>query len=167
MKIPGSLIYRWQDQYEKGELTDSLDIQSKPERRIIELETLLGRLMADNELLKKVLNQLSTRRKRDLLRKHRDHFGSIKRGCRMLNFPLSTFYYKPKEPDRNNEIQEADIKDQLEKIICGFPGYGSRLVTAQLKREGWIINRKRIQRIMRENELLCVVKRKKNWMNYS
>lgn len=85
----------------------------------------------------------------------------------MLNFPLSTFYYKPKEPDRNKEIQEADIKDQLEKIICGFPGYGSRLVTAQLKREGWIINRKRIQRIMRENELLCVVKRKKNWMNYS
>jgi hypothetical protein len=50
LKIPGSLIYRWQDQYEKGELTDSLDIQSKPERRIIELEKLLGRLMADNEL---------------------------------------------------------------------------------------------------------------------
>ena len=57
LKIARSLIYRWQEQFEKGELTDSIDLQSKPERRITELETLLGRLMADNELLKKALSQ--------------------------------------------------------------------------------------------------------------
>ncbi len=57
LKIARSLIYRWQEQYEKGALTDSIDLQSKPERRITELETLVGRLMADNELLKKALSQ--------------------------------------------------------------------------------------------------------------
>lgn len=81
----------------------------------------------------------------------------------MLNIPRSTFYYKNKTVNRNKEIQEADLKDQLERIICEFPGYGSRRVTEQLKRDGWHINRKRVQRIMRKNELLCVVKRKKIW----
>ncbi len=85
----------------------------------------------------------------------------------MLNIPRSTFYYKAKDPDKNKEIQEADIKDHIERIICEFPGYGSRRVTEQLKRESWHVNRKRVQRIMRENELLCAVKRKKMWTTNS
>jgi len=81
----------------------------------------------------------------------------------MLNIPRSTFYYEPKPPNKNKQIMEADLKDRIERIICEFPGYGSRRITEQLKRDGWAVNRKRIQRIMRENELFCVVKRKKIW----
>lgn len=69
--------------------------------------------------------------------------------------------------NKNKEIQEADLKDRIETILCQFPGYGSRRVTEQLKRDGWMINRKRTQRIMRENELLCVVKRRQIWTAYS
>jgi len=57
MKIARGLIYHWLEQYEKGALSDSLGIQSKPESRIQELEKLVGRLMADNELLKKLIQQ--------------------------------------------------------------------------------------------------------------
>ena len=85
----------------------------------------------------------------------------------MLNIPRSTFYYKFKNPDKNKQILEANLKDNIEKIICEFPGYGSRRVTEQLKRDGIVINRKKVQRIMRENELLCVTKRKKIWANNS
>ncbi len=85
----------------------------------------------------------------------------------MLNISRSTFYYKFKAPDKNKQILEANLKDSIEKIICEFPGYGSRRVTEHLKRNGCKVNRKKVQRIMRENELLCVVKRKKMWTTNS
>jgi putative transposase len=78
----------------------------------------------------------------------------------MLNLPRSSYYYKCKEENVSNQIEEANLRDHIEQIICKFPGYGSRRVTKHLRREGVIINRKRIQRIMRENSLLCAVKRK-------
>ena len=85
----------------------------------------------------------------------------------MLNIPRSTFYYEPKIPSKNKLLLETDLKDRIERIICEFPGYGSRRITEQLKRDGWSINRKRVQRIMRDNELLCVVKRRKMWTTNS
>ena len=79
----------------------------------------------------------------------------------MLNIPRSTFYHKANESkDLTKQVQEADLIDRIEQIICELPGYGTRRVTKELKRQEWKVNRKRIQRIMRENSLLHVVKRK-------
>jgi putative transposase len=41
-----------------------------------------------------------------------------------------------------------------------FPGYGYRRVTAALRREGWAVNHKRVLRIMRQESLLCQLKRR-------
>ena len=41
-----------------------------------------------------------------------------------------------------------------------FAGYGYRRVTAALQREGWSVNHKRVLRIMREESLLCQLKRR-------
>jgi transposase InsO family protein len=51
------------------------------------------------------------------------------------------------------------------KLVKGFtaldgPAYGSRRITRELKAQGWEVNRKRVQRILREDNLLCVAKRK-------
>jgi transposase InsO family protein len=79
----------------------------------------------------------------------------------MLSIPRSTYYHNlQKEPNLTKQVQEADLIDKIEQMICDFPGYGTRRVTQELKRQEWKINRKRIQRIMRENSLLHVVKRK-------
>jgi putative transposase len=78
----------------------------------------------------------------------------------MLNVPRSTYYHLNKEQNLTSQVQEADLIDKIEQIICEMPGYGTRRVTKELKRQGWNVNRKRIQRIMRENSLLHVVKRK-------
>ena len=79
----------------------------------------------------------------------------------MLDIPRSTFYHKANESkDLTKQVQEADLIDKIEKIICELPGYGTRRVTKELKRQEWKVNRKRIQCIMRENSLLHVVKRK-------
>ena len=59
-KIARQLLYFWHDQSLKGELKDTIEIRSNPETRIKELEQLVGRLMADNELLKKALKQANS-----------------------------------------------------------------------------------------------------------
>ena len=40
------------------------------------------------------------------------------------------------------------------------PAYGRRRITAELRRRGWTVNQKRVYRLMREDNLLCVRKRK-------
>ena len=41
-----------------------------------------------------------------------------------------------------------------------MPAYGRRRITAELKRRGWKVNHKRVGRIMREDNLLCLRRRK-------
>jgi transposase len=56
-KVSRGLIYRWREQALSGELGDTIEIHSNPETRINELERMVGKLFADNELLKKALKQ--------------------------------------------------------------------------------------------------------------
>jgi putative transposase len=51
------------------------------------------------------------------------------------------------------------LRDAIEQIILDFPGYGYRRVTHALHRDGWKVNHKRVLRIMREESLLCHLKR--------
>jgi len=76
----------------------------------------------------------------------------------MLNISRSSYYYHSRSLTKQK--QDADLLDQIDHILCDFPGYGTRRVTWQLKKQGLIVNRKRIQRLMREHSLLRVVKRR-------
>jgi len=54
-----------------------------------------------------------------------------------------------------------DLRDQIERICLDFPRYGYRRVTKQLQRERWIVNHKRVLRVMRENDLLCRIRKRR------
>jgi putative transposase len=56
---------------------------------------------------------------------------------------------------------EADIalRDAIERIVLSCPGYGYRRVTAELHRQGYRVNHKRVLRIMHAEALLCQLKR--------
>jgi putative transposase len=77
--------------------------------------------------------------------------------CKSLHVSCSWYYEKQARP----EADEADVelRDAIEGIILEFAGYGYRRVTHALKRAGWIVNHKRVLRIMREESLLCQLKR--------
>jgi len=77
-----------------------------------------------------------------------------------MNLARSTFYYKYKEKSLQQLKEDAGLQNQIEKICLEFPRYGYRRVTKKLQRDGWIINHKRVLRVMRENELLCRIRRK-------
>jgi transposase InsO family protein len=57
--------------------------------------------------------------------------------------------------------QKCDValRDAIERIVLEFPGYGYRRVTKALHRDGWTVNHKRVLRLMREESLLCQLKR--------
>lgn len=76
----------------------------------------------------------------------------------MLNISRGSYYYHPRSLAKQK--QDAALLDRIDDILCDFPGYGTRRVTQQLRKEGLAVNRKRIQRLMREHSLLRVVKRR-------
>jgi putative transposase len=72
----------------------------------------------------------------------------------MTKIPRSTYYYR-----RKKVREDADIQHRIELIVRDLPGYGYRRVDEQLRRDGLVVNHKRVLRIMRENSLLCQIKR--------
>jgi transposase InsO family protein len=59
------------------------------------------------------------------------------------------------KPDR-----DMDLRDAIQRIALEWPSYGRPRITAELRRRGWTVNPKRVYRLLREDNLLCVRKRK-------
>ena len=78
---------------------------------------------------------------------------SVAAMCRTLHVNRAT-YYRARRPTTSRD--EVELRDAIQRIALQMPGYGSRRITAELRRRGWTINRKRIQRLMREDNLLCL-----------
>ena len=55
---------------------------------------------------------------------------------------------------------DMDLRDEIQKIAVQWPSYGRPRITEELRRRKWTVNPKRVYRIMREDNLLCVRKRK-------
>jgi transposase InsO family protein len=58
-------------------------------------------------------------------------------------------------PDPN-----MDLRDAIQRIALAWPSYGRPRITAELRRQDWTVNPKLVYRLMREDNLLCVRKRK-------
>ena len=61
------------------------------------------------------------------------------------------------KPARGDDM---DLRDAIQRIALEWPSYGRPRITAQLRRQGWTVNPKRVYRLMREDNLLCVRKRR-------
>lgn len=55
--------------------------------------------------------------------------------------------------------EETALRDRVEEIVREFSGYGDRRVPKAVPRDGGRVNHKRVRRIMREESLLCQLKR--------
>jgi putative transposase len=53
-----------------------------------------------------------------------------------------------------------DLRDDIQRIALAWPSYGRPRITAELRHQGWTVNPKLVYRLMREDNLLCVRKRK-------
>ncbi len=85
---------------------------------------------------------------------------SLHRMCELVEIGRSHFYRQRSQRPRWGLTQEVILRDQIQRIVLEVPGYGYRRVTKQLQRQGYQVNHKRVLRLMREDNLLCLRKRR-------
>jgi putative transposase len=78
--------------------------------------------------------------------------------CRLFSVSRSWYYERPSPEEKAAE--DVELRDVIERIVLEFPGYGYRRVTKELHRRRWTVNHKRVLRVMREESLLCQMKRR-------
>ena len=69
-------------------------------------------------------------------------------------------YYRFEENAEAGTDPDMDLRDAIQRIALDWSTYGRRRMTEELRRRGWTVNHKRVHRIMREDNLLCLRKRK-------
>jgi transposase InsO family protein len=75
--------------------------------------------------------------------------------CEVLGLPRSSFYHQPKS-DEN-----AGLCVLLHDLAAQYPTYGYRRLTALLRRQGWEVHHKRVQRLMAQMGLQRPLKRRR------
>ena len=82
----------------------------------------------------------------------------LKRLCRLALVSRAGFYRWRNAPPVSDP--DVDLRDEMQRIAVEFGCYGRPRMTAELRDRGWQVNHKRVRRIMREDNLLCLRKRK-------
>ena len=83
---------------------------------------------------------------------------SIERMMKLCRVSRSGFYrFQDAEPGPDRDM---DLRDAIQRIALEWPSYGRPRITQELRRRGWRVNPKRVYRLMREDNLLCVRRRK-------
>ncbi len=75
----------------------------------------------------------------------------------LLGIGRATLYRHLRTPSPRE--RDAAVRDRIQQIALEMPSYGYRRITAQLHREKLYVNHKRVLRLMREDNLLCLRRR--------
>ena len=84
---------------------------------------------------------------------------TVKRMVKLAQVSRASFY-RFHENGKSVPDPDMDLRDAMQRIALAWPSYGRRRITAELRRQGWTVNPKRVYRLMCEDNLLCVRKRK-------
>lgn len=82
---------------------------------------------------------------------------TIIRQCELLGIPAPTYYYKKR---KTKDRADSELKLLIDKQYIKTPFYGTRRMTYCLKQLGFKVNRKRVQRLMREMGLQAIYPKK-------
>jgi putative transposase len=69
-------------------------------------------------------------------------------------------YYRFCTPSADTDEQESQLRDAIRREAMESRDYGYRRVTRALRDQGWEVNHKRVARLMREDGLLAIRKRR-------
>ena len=85
---------------------------------------------------------------------------SVDRATQIMDVSRCGFY-KWQKQSKDEPVKSGNIavRDEIQKISVEFPAYGYRRITVELRNRGYTVNHKRVLRLMREDNLLCVRKR--------
>ena len=89
----------------------------------------------------------------------------LQRVCAVLGINAGSFYrhaagLQPTATTSVAALKQRELVEAIEELVLEFPRYGYRRVTHTLKRNGWCVNHKRVLRLMRQESLLCQLRRR-------
>ena len=84
---------------------------------------------------------------------------TVERMVALARVSRASFYRFDESPASGSDA-DMDLRDAIQRIALEWPSYGRRRITRELHRRGWAVNWKRVYRLMREDNLLCVRKPK-------
>lgn len=126
--------------------SQTADLIAAHDQQVEELYAEIGRLSAQLSWLKKNLVSTLPRDERVALVEWQACEFAIKTQAELLGLNRTSLYYQPIPPT----AEEVAVKQRIDELYTESPFYGSRRITACLRREGQRGNRKQVQRHMRE-----------------
>ncbi len=97
---------------------------------------------------------MSPDKKRAMIRRTHPNL-SISQQCRLVQLSRSAFYYAPVGID----VATLETMKEIDRALTKYPFFGSRQIAAYLRREGTIVGRQRVRRLMAKMGLEAIYKR--------
>ncbi len=85
--------------------------------------------------------------------------GYVRRLCDAARLPRASFYRLRPAAATASEA-DVELRGHIHAVALAWPAYGYRRITAELRRRGHVANHKRVLRLMRSDNLLCLRKRR-------
>ena len=84
---------------------------------------------------------------------------------KIIKLARSTYYYQLKQLDKSDK--NHDIKAEIQAIFTEHKGnYGYRRITLELRNRGFVVNHKKVQRLMKILGLSARIRRKRKYSSY-
>ena len=73
-----------------------------------------------------------------------------------MKLASSSYYYQPVTDIETKQSSDTLLRDHIERLQQDFPGYGYRRLGRHLRREGIVVNDKKIRRVQRKYQLFPI-----------
>ncbi len=84
---------------------------------------------------------------------------------KIIKLARSTYYYHLKQLDKNDK--DDDVKAEIQAIFTEHKGnYGYRRITLELRNRNFVVNHKKVQRLMKILGLNARIRRKRKYSSY-
>ena len=84
---------------------------------------------------------------------------------KIIKLARSTYYYHLKQLDKNDK--DDDVKAEIQAIFTDHKGnYGYRRITLELRNRNFVVNHKKVQRLMKILGLTTRIHRKRKYSSY-